>query len=192
MQSTPAGCASFGVGEADCGYRSSYAGADGVTIGLPLALRLGECLGSTVYDGLYAMAVRIDYEACVVVGTIVGSWSRAPVIFASVKERLLVELVHGVSTWGSESKVETMTCACRRGTRLLDAELVALSFMPITNRLVFFSRPKILKDSHVSKCRQRVVIERGCTINVGYCEGDVMKHVHDFLCFQWVRLLPGV
>ncbi len=103
-----------------------------------------------------------------------------------------MELVHGVSTWGSESKVETMTCACRRCIRLLDAELVALSFKPITNRLVFFSSLKILKDPHVSKCRQYVVIERGGAINVGYCEGDVMKHVHDFLCFQWVRLLLGV
>jgi hypothetical protein len=38
---------------------------------MPLALRLSEGLGSTVHHGLDAMAIRVDYEASVVVSTVV-------------------------------------------------------------------------------------------------------------------------
>jgi hypothetical protein len=144
---------------------------------VPLTFELSEGLRSTVDDGLYAMAIRIDYEASIVVGAIVWSWSRASVVFAPVQERLLVELVHGVSIGGRESEVETMACACRRGIRLLDAELVVLSFKPIAHRLAFFSRPQIFEDSDISKCRQRAIIEPGGAFYVGNREGDVMKHV---------------
>ena len=53
---------------------------------VPLTFELSEGLGSAVDDGLYAMAVRIDYEASIVVGAIVWSWSRASVVFAPMQE----------------------------------------------------------------------------------------------------------
>ena len=59
-----------------------------------MALRLSEGLGSTLDDCFDAMTVRIDYEASIVVGAVVGPWSRAAVVSASMQKRLLVELVH--------------------------------------------------------------------------------------------------
>ena len=59
-----------------------------------MAVRLNDWLGGTVDDCFDAMTVRIDYEASIVVGAVVGPWSRAAVVSASMQKRSLVELVH--------------------------------------------------------------------------------------------------
>jgi len=135
---------------------------------------------STVDDRLYAVTIWIDCEAGVIVGAVVRPRAWTSVVAASVQECLSMKLVHGVSVWRGERQMKTMTGGYRRRTGLLNAELVALPFEAVADGLTIFSGTQVFKNPYVSQLLQCVVIELGSALDVGYCKGDVMKHVHDF------------
>lgn len=147
--------------------------------GPPTRVRLTEGLGSTVYHGLDAMTVRVDYEASVVAVAVLWPWPGAPVVCAPVLHCLRMEFMHSASVGCRERQVEAVTFGCGGLGCLLNAELVIFTFAAVSDGLIFFTGAKVFKDSHVPQRSECVVVESCRSNYVGYREGDVMEHVHE-------------
>jgi hypothetical protein len=129
-----------------------------------------------VQHGFQSVAVRSANERGVVAVIVVLTNARWPFIDTALAERLRVEAIDRLATWGNKGEMEAST-RLRIGTRGNDSEWC----LSLVSRRTVPDGPSVLTKPKISEGRETGVIEQRGLLKVLHADRHVIEYKHSLI-----------